>query len=86
MEDLERIHRTNHADLALLKPSSWPTEGAGPPPQLQGFTNFFVPASDDLQPGDAILVIGHGGKKLHYAVLTWLDWMSINALLHMPAH
>ena len=73
MEDLERIHPTNHADLALLRPSSWPTVGAVPPSELQGFTNFFVPASDDLQPGNPILVIGHGGKKLHRNVLTWLD-------------
>ena len=41
--------------------------GAGLPPQLQGFTNFFVPAFDHAQPGNAIVVIGNGGKKLHYA-------------------
>ena len=60
--DLERKHRTDHADLALLRPSNWPMMDASPPHDLQGFTNFFVPACDDLQAGHPIVIIGHGGK------------------------
>ena len=70
MEDLEGCI----VPIMLTLLCSNPTTGAGPPPQLQGFTNFFVPACDDLQPGDAAIVIVHGGETLHYAMLTWLDW------------
>lgn len=53
---------TGHADIALLRPKNWPTIGAYPQPELQGFENFFVPCCDSLQKDQYILVLGHGGK------------------------
>ena len=38
--NLELPHPTRHVDITLLRPSFWPTAGASPPAELQGFTNF----------------------------------------------
>ncbi|KAL3148746.1 hypothetical protein ABBQ38_014157 [Trebouxia sp. C0009 RCD-2024] len=54
---------TGHADIALLRPKNWPTIGAYPQPELQGFENFFVPCCDSLQKDQYILVLGHGGSR-----------------------
>ena len=44
MEDLERTHYTNHADLALLKPSSWPNNGGWATTSITGIHKLLRPS------------------------------------------